>query len=574
MRPATVVGLLIFLTVLVVLLPGRGEAPVSVPVRVESISGIVVPHHDLVKAKRTELFDALKAKRPSVRTVILVSPNHYEMGRSPIQTSKESWELADGVIDSNHSVIDALVGAGVAAEEPGSFVNEHGVRSILSDLERTYSEATIVPLILKSTTTKEEVGALHDELNASCADCLLVASVDFSHYQPALLADLHDQLARRALEAFDEDLLLTRVETDSAPSLLLMQRWARSHQTEHFTEFAHTNSGQLLADPEIETTTHLFGWYEAGERVVPMPGVTFLLGGDMMFDRGIAHVTVFAGKSYSSILGGLGERLFWGTDLGMANLEGPVSDVPVEDNIEPNNLIFNFPPESLDALTYLRLSAVSLGNNHTNNAGTQGLETTRRLLDETGIDWASGPTAADVEHTVSVAGQGLRLHVLAPHVLAGVTDLTAQIQALAADPANRIIVFPHWGAEYQPRHSASQQRLARAWIDAGAHAVIGAHPHVVQDTELYKKRPIIYSLGNLVFDQTFSTETQRGLLVGGEFTATELRLIFLPTISQNFMPRLARGTERTRRLAPLLAPFGEHVEETPAGPLVVLPVTE
>ncbi|MBI4032380.1 AmmeMemoRadiSam system protein B [Candidatus Berkelbacteria bacterium] len=574
MRPATLIGLLLFVTILVLLLPGTGKAPVPTPIHVEPIAGIVVPHHDLVATTRAELFTALKEKRPSVRTVILVSPNHYASGRASVQSSKELWELANGSIEPNTDVITALVTAGVAAEEPGSFANEHGVKNVLANLEQTYPEAMIVPLILKSSTTREEVGALHDALAASCADCVLVASVDFSHDQPALLADLHDQLARRALEQLDDELLLGRVETDSAPSLLLLTRWARSHQTERFTEFAHTNSGSLLADPEIATTTHLFGWYEPGDRIVPTPGVTFLLGGDMMFDRGVAHATVFAGKPYSSILGGLGERLFWGTDLAMANLEGPISDVPVPDNIEPNNLTFNFPPETVDALTYLHLNAVSLGNNHTTNAGTSGLDTTRRLLDEAGIAWASGPTAADVGHTASVTGQGLTLHVIAPHVLAGVTDLTAQIEALAADPANRIIVFPHWGNEYQPRHSASQARLAHAWIDAGADAVIGAHPHVVQDAELYKNRPIIYSLGNLVFDQQFSAETQRGLLVGGEFTGSELKLLFLPTVSQNLIPRLATGTERTRRLDALLKPFGEYVQATPAGALVVLPMSE
>lgn len=51
-------------------------------------------------------------------------------------------------------------------------------------------------------------------------------------------------------------------------------------------------------------------------------------------------------------------------------------------------------------------------------------------------------------------------------------------------------------------------------IDAGADAIIGSHPHVVQPTEEYKGKMIFYSLGNFIFDQYFSAETMQGLAVG------------------------------------------------------------
>jgi poly-gamma-glutamate capsule biosynthesis protein CapA/YwtB (metallophosphatase superfamily) len=60
--------------------------------------------------------------------------------------------------------------------------------------------------------------------------------------------------------------------------------------------------------------------------------------------------------------------------------------------------------------------------------------------------------------------------------------------------------FFHWGWENEPGPSARQRELARALIDAGADAVIGSHPHVTQGVEMYRGRPIVYSLGNFVFD--------------------------------------------------------------------------
>jgi poly-gamma-glutamate capsule biosynthesis protein CapA/YwtB (metallophosphatase superfamily) len=63
-----------------------------------------------------------------------------------------------------------------------------------------------------------------------------------------------------------------------------------------------------------------------------------------------------------------------------------------------------------------------------------------------------------------------------------------------------VLPFLHWGWENEPGPSARQRELAHALIDAGADAVIGSHPHVTQGAEMYRGKPIVYSLGNFVFD--------------------------------------------------------------------------
>ena len=76
-----------------------------------------------------------------------------------------------------------------------------------------------------------------------------------------------------------------------------------------------------------------------------------------------------------------------------------------------------------------------------------------------------------------------------------------------------IIVIAHWGNEYQTTINQTLQTMAYSFIDLGADLVIGSHPHVVQPQEVYKNKTIYYSLGNFVYDQYFSPETQKGLLV-------------------------------------------------------------
>jgi poly-gamma-glutamate synthesis protein (capsule biosynthesis protein) len=66
-------------------------------------------------------------------------------------------------------------------------------------------------------------------------------------------------------------------------------------------------------------------------------------------------------------------------------------------------------------------------------------------------------------------------------------------------PDNLVIVVMHWGSELDTAPRAWQQTMGRSFIDAGADAVVGAHPHVLQGIELYKGRYIAYSLGNFAF---------------------------------------------------------------------------
>lgn len=66
-------------------------------------------------------------------------------------------------------------------------------------------------------------------------------------------------------------------------------------------------------------------------------------------------------------------------------------------------------------------------------------------------------------------------------------------------PGSIVVVVMHWGSEMATVPFAWQQQLGHAFVDAGADAVVGHHPHVVQGIEVYKGRPIAYSLGNFAF---------------------------------------------------------------------------
>ena len=76
-----------------------------------------------------------------------------------------------------------------------------------------------------------------------------------------------------------------------------------------------------------------------------------------------------------------------------------------------------------------------------------------------------------------------------------------------------LVVYFHFGEEYKDKHNIRQEYLARKAVDNGAKIVIGSHPHVIEETEVYKQSFIAYSLGNLVFDQSWSKPTMQGMLL-------------------------------------------------------------
>jgi poly-gamma-glutamate synthesis protein (capsule biosynthesis protein) len=76
-----------------------------------------------------------------------------------------------------------------------------------------------------------------------------------------------------------------------------------------------------------------------------------------------------------------------------------------------------------------------------------------------------------------------------------------------------LIIYMSWGIEYTNTASGHQKKLGHKLIDAGADIIIGSHPHWVQNIEFYNEKPIIYSLGNFIFDQTHTLETRQGAAI-------------------------------------------------------------
>jgi poly-gamma-glutamate synthesis protein (capsule biosynthesis protein) len=116
------------------------------------------------------------------------------------------------------------------------------------------------------------------------------------------------------------------------------------------------------------------------------------------------------------------------------------------------------------------------------------------------------------------------------------------VEDIQREVANGHVVIPffHWGTEYVYDPNEEQRYFAHIAIEAGAALVMGSHPHWVQAVETYMGKPIVYSLGNFVFDQEWSLETKQGM-IGHVWMQRDkvLRIDLVPVLIEDFhKPRL------------------------------------
>lgn len=241
--------------------------------------------------------------------------------------------------------------------------------------------------------------------------------------------------------------------------------------------------------------------------VEPVSRVLFV--GDLLFDRTIRTYGDRYGDEYLFSCMEDGLRSY---DMVVANLEGPITSHASVSAIPPyagpNNTRFTMPIRTASVLAQYGIRAVALGNNHIYDFGGEGIDATRTALTDAGIVFAGDPR--DVSNTaVRVEDVPVPFILVAFNEFFGsAEDTLAAIEARTE--AETVIVFAHWGDEYVPV-TERQKAWARQFVDAGADLVVGAHPHVIQENEIYNGVPIYYSLGNFLFDQYGNEDVRKGL---------------------------------------------------------------
>ena len=254
--------------------------------------------------------------------------------------------------------------------------------------------------------------------------------------------------------------------------------------------------------------------------------------------------------------------LFEDAHVVIGNLEGPLTTRGKADHSK--TYAFHSPPDKVGtALKNAGFNVVTLANNHTLDYGPQGLTQTLETLDAAGIlHVGAGKDSHTARRAATMVVHGQRIAFLGysvtlPDTFYATTTrpgtafgheahVRADVTAARLE-ADIVIVSFHWGQEGKTALREYQTRLGRVAIDAGAQAVLGHHPHILQAVEYYKDGVILYSLGNFVFGSYSKTAARSAVaqLTFRHGRLSELRMvpIRVDNFVVQFQPQALTGAE-------------------------------
>lgn len=209
---------------------------------------------------------------------------------------------------------------------------------------------------------------------------------------------------------------------------------------------------------------------------------------------------------------------------------------------------FRADPEYVQMFKDMQIDIASLANNHSMDFGEIGLTDSFDTLNAAGIQYiGAGNNITEAREIKYMDVKDKKIAFLGASRVIPVPEwnayknkpgmLTTYDPAMliedietAKSQSDFVVVYVHWGKERKEYPEDYQRKMARQYIDAGADLVVGSHPHVLQGIEYYKGKPIIYSLGNFIFN---SNNNRTALLKVFINQQNEVKVTFIPGKAEN-----------------------------------------
>jgi AmmeMemoRadiSam system protein B len=159
--------------------------------------GAVVPHHMVGAQFTADVFSQAK----DVDTVVVIGPNHWEKGNSPIITSNSDWITGKGKVYVDENFIDGMISKKIATVEKDVIGGDHSVGNILPFVAYYLPTAKVVPIMFKRNIPKQQFNNLLNYITdqQKSTNMLVIGSVDFSHYLTAEQSEKEDQITIKAI---------------------------------------------------------------------------------------------------------------------------------------------------------------------------------------------------------------------------------------------------------------------------------------------------------------------------------------------------------------------------------------
>jgi poly-gamma-glutamate capsule biosynthesis protein CapA/YwtB (metallophosphatase superfamily) len=302
--------------------------------------------------------------------------------------------------------------------------------------------------------------------------------------------------------------------------------------------------------------------------------------GDIVLGRGVEYHLKDQSKDYTYPFKNIADVLRSG-DIVFGNLEVPMTDS--EKGLDPGGkYVIKSEKKAAEGIKYAGFNVLNLANNHIMDYYERGLFDTMDTLEKHEIMYCgAGKNLDEARLPAIMEVNGATIAVL------GYTDMSEyfykgnpmikfaaesnksgvaprEYESIAEDieklhkTADIIIISLHWGVEDSFEVTKEQIEFAHKLIDHGADIILGHHPHKFQGIEIYKEKPIIYSMGNFIFDQNDPLK-QESFIVNMDFIDNKLaslELLPIRTISKTHIV-IPKGEEALELLKRELKLCGE-----------------
>ena len=309
----------------------------------------------------------------------------------------------------------------------------------------------------------------------------------------------------------------------------------------------------------------------------PKENVSIAVTGDVMFARNMPGVLSQDSSPFSGV-----SDVISNVDLLLINFENAATtsgdalkgDVPLKCD-----------PSYVPLAKANNLTVAALANNHAYDYGKTGMEDTIKNLKDAGITPMGAGNSEDEAHKAVVNDvNGRKITILnymdsenfaeySQDVMPYANGSNPGYSAYDSEDAKKqigenndsdlIIAYMHYGNEYSNSPNENQIRISHELIDYGADVVIGSHPHVTQGIDMYNGKPIFYSLGNFIFDQS-NEATHTAYFVKLDLIGDTCQCTVYPIYISNYLPQHMSAEDGTSLLSNL-SPHTDQLKVTSNG---------
>jgi len=303
-----------------------------------------------------------------------------------------------------------------------------------------------------------------------------------------------------------------------------------------------------------------------GDNIQQEKTLTITAVGDILLGRGVGSRLKAAGRDYKYPFEKVVEYLQRG-DIIFGNLEESItSSTHCLYNInEGGKWVLKNDVSAIDSIKYAGFNLMNIANNHILDYYETGLYDTINILDANNIAHAgAGSNLSEARKPAIIEKNGVKVGMLSytdwaditykgdPPLCFLATETSSGVSPMyesyikediekLRDQVDLLIVSLHWGYEESFYISPEQRQFAYRILGYGADMILGHHPHQFQGIEIYEGKPIIYSLGNFIFDQN-DPENQESFIVEMKYVNNKLQSMYATPVRTMEKTQVVRPT--------------------------------